>query len=141
MFMQKPPEVVAAPNYPLDCTTSTAAPVLDVICGSYFVINGAIAIAAKDCANAAYGEACLSSGQKTGGALLSAGLLALCGFSAAAGFGYADRCHQMKDLNALCITGDEHACQLLRPGWVPHARPYMQQGQPSERPPPPPPHD
>src|SRR3954470_5879289 len=85
MFMQKPPEVVAAPNYPLDCTTSTAAPVLDVICGSYFVINGIYLLSAKDCANAGFNESCLSSGQKAGGFLLSGGLAALCGFSAGAG--------------------------------------------------------
>ena len=139
MFMQKAPEVVAAPNYPLDCTTSNAAPILDVICSSYFVINGVYILAQKDCATANIGETCFSSGQKAGGALLSGGLAALCGISAASGFGYADRCHKMKDLNALCITGDEGACQQLRPGWVPGARPSMQQGQQPRQPPPPPP--
>src|SRR3954468_15871086 len=85
MFMQKAPEVVAAPNYPLDCTTSTAAPILDVICASYFVINGGVILAAKDCSTASFGESCLTGGQKAGGVLISAGLAALCGFSAGSG--------------------------------------------------------
>jgi len=118
-FMTKPPEVVAAPNYPLDCTTSRAAPVLDTICVGYFIANGIYLAAVPDCASAGFGERCASSSTKTGGMLLSAGLGLLCGFSAASGYGFAARCEQKKDLNALCISGDQQACRTLRPGWAP----------------------
>lgn len=117
-FMTKPPEVVSAPNYPIDCTTSRAAPVLDTICVGYFIANGIYLASVQECP-AGFGQSCVSSSTKTGGLLLSAGLGVLCGISAASGYGYASRCDEKKDLNALCITGDQRACQQLRPGWVP----------------------
>lgn len=49
---------------------------------------------------------------------MSGGLAVLCGFSAASGFGSAARCEQKKDLNRLCISGDQKACRSLRPGWA-----------------------
>ena len=120
-FMTKPPEVVSAPNYPLDCTTSRAAPVLDTICVGYFLANGIYLATVADCSSAGFGQRCVESGTKTGGILLSAALGVLCGISAASGYGSAARCEEKKDLNALCITGDQRACERLRPGWVPAA--------------------
>jgi hypothetical protein len=120
-FMTKPPEVVSAPNYPIDCTTSRAAPVVDTLCLSYFVINSVYLASVADCATASFGQTCYSQSTKTGGILLSAGLGLLCGLSAASGYASAARCEEKKDLNALCITGDVRACQRLRPGWVPAA--------------------
>ena len=127
IFMTPAPEVVAAPNYPLDCTNGRAAPVLDVICGGYFVANGAYLLAQKSCDDASLhvGDSCLASGTRTGGALLSAGLAVLCVASAVSGFGYANRCQEKKDLNALCITGDVNACAALRPGWTPLPPPSL----------------
>jgi hypothetical protein len=119
--MTKPPDVVAAPNYPIDCTTSRGAPVLDTVCLGYFVINGIYLATVKDCAQASFGDTCYSSSTKTGGILLSAGLGLLCALSASSGYGSASRCENIKDLNALCITGDQTACQRLRPGWAPPA--------------------
>jgi hypothetical protein len=118
-FMTKPPEAVPAPNYPMDCTTSRAAPVLDTICVGYFIANGIYLAALQDCASASFGQSCVSSSTKTGGVLLSTGLGLLCGFSAASGYGYAARCEEKKNLNALCITGDQQSCRQLRPGWAP----------------------
>src|SRR5229473_3366270 len=118
-FMTKGPVVVAVPNYPVDCTTSRAAPVLDTICSAYFVANGILVAAFPNCENVRGGEPCAASGVKAGGIILSGGLALLCGFSAGSGFGGSARCQQVKDLNAGCMTGDLRACQQLRPGWVP----------------------
>ena len=121
IFMTKAPDPVVAPNYPVDCTSSNAAPILDTICSAYFVANGIYLLAIPDCASAGFGQSCAESGAKYAGAALSAGFAALCGFSAGAGYPAATRCQQVKDLNALCITGDMGACQKLRPGWAPPA--------------------
>ncbi len=118
-FMAKPPHIVAVPNYPVDCTTSRAAPVLDTICSAYFVANGILVAALPNCENVRSGEPCAASSVKAGGIILSGGLALLCGFSAGSGFGGSARCQQVKDLNAGCMTGDLRACQQLRPGWVP----------------------
>ncbi len=138
-FMTKPPEVVAAPNYPIDCTTSRAAPILDTVCLGYFVLNGLYLAAVKDCAQASLGETCYNQSTKSAGILLSAGLGLLCTISASSGYGYASRCENQKDLNALCITGDQSACQRLRPGWVPQA--MGAPSYPTSRPQPPVPPD
>lgn len=118
-FMQKAPEPVAAPNYPVDCTASRAAPVLDTICAGYFVANGIYLASQKTCDQAAFGETCVDSGTKTGGILLSAGLATLCAVSAGSGYGNAKRCEGVKSENALCITGDEAACKRLNATWQP----------------------
>jgi hypothetical protein len=118
-FMNRKPDLVAAPNYPLDCTTSRAAPVLDTICAGYFVANTVVLAGFKTCESASPGESCYASGTKNGGMILSAGLAALCALSASSGFRNANQCSQAKDLNAMCITGDFSACQALRPGWTP----------------------
>ena len=118
-FMTKPPQTVATPAYPIDCTTSRAAPILDTICVGYFIANGIYLASLEDCSSAGFGQSCVSSSTKAGGLLVSAGLGLLCGFSAASGYGYAARCEEKKDLNALCISGDQESCRRLRPGWVP----------------------
>ncbi len=119
IFMTKAPDPVVAPNYPIDCTSSNAAPILDTICSAYFVANGIYLLAVPDCSHASIGESCIDGGTKYAGAALSAGLAVVCGISAGAGYPSSTRCQQVKDLNALCITGDMRACQALRPGWTP----------------------
>jgi hypothetical protein len=119
--MTKPPEVVSAPNDPIDCTISRVAPVLDTICVGFFIVNGILLATDQDCVLAGKGPSCLGGSTKTGGLVLSAGLGLLCGLSAASGFGHAMKCEQMKELNALCATGDQAACRRLRPDWVPAA--------------------
>lgn len=119
IFMTKPPDSVAVPHLPVDCTTSRAAPVLDTICSGYFVVNGIVLLAVKDCANASFGENCANSSTKTGGALLSAGLAVVCGVSAASGYGNAARCEQIKDSNLMCMSGDVSACRRLKADWTP----------------------
>jgi hypothetical protein len=107
-FMTKPPAAVVAPNHPVECTTSAAAPVLDTVCGGYFVLN-AIALGAGN----------YDSSTKSGGIALSVGLVALCGLSAISGYGYSNRCENVKDANALCMSGSMAACHELRADWRP----------------------
>ena len=118
-FMHKAPEPVAAPNYPVECTSSRAAPVLDTICAGYFVANGIYWASQKSCASASFGESCVESGTKTTGVLLSAGLAALCAAAAVSGYPNATKCEAVKAQNALCITGDEAACKRLNSSWTP----------------------
>jgi hypothetical protein len=129
IFMSKPPEPVVAPNYPVDCTASNAAPILDTICAGYFVANGIFLASYATCPGNYSTSSCIDSGTKTAGIIASASLAVLCGVSAGFGYGYASRCQQTKDLNALCITGDLAACQQLSPGWRP-IWPPLQQGPP-----------
>jgi len=117
-FMNKAQEPIAVPTYPVDCTSSVAAPVLDAICSGYFVVNAIALAGMKSCDSAAPGEACIASSTKSGGILLSAGLAVLCGVSAGSGFGYASKCEGIKNLNAMCITGNEASCKKLNPAWV-----------------------
>lgn len=109
-FVQRAPDPVLAPTYPISCTDAKAAPVLDAICAGYFVANGLAWAASNDTAN------------KGTGIGVSVALLALCGLSAVNGFQNTSRCEQVKSLNAQCITGDEAACRTLRPGWMPPQR-------------------
>jgi len=126
-FVQKAPEPVMAPNYPVACTDSRAAPVLDSICAGYFVANGLVWANSDDTENRGNGIA------------ISAAFLALCGLSAINGYRAVDRCEQVKSLNAQCITGDENACRTLRPGWTPRqlpAAPPIPPPAPAPAPPP-----
>jgi hypothetical protein len=118
-FMTKPPEPVLTPNYPVECTSSRAAPVLDTICSGYFVVNAVVLAGMKSCDEAAFGESCVESGTKTGGMILSAGLATLCAISAGSGYGMATKCGEVKTQNAMCITGDEAACKKLNSTWTP----------------------
>jgi hypothetical protein len=121
-FMNKAQDPVAAPNDPVDCTNSRAAPVLDTLCAGYFVVNAAALSMLTNCDQAGLLEPCVSSGTRTGGMLLSAGLAVFCAVSAGSGYGYASKCEDTKSLNALCITGDEPSCKKLNPAWVPMVR-------------------
>jgi hypothetical protein len=120
-FMTRAPEPVPAPNYPVDCTSSTAAPVLDTICAAYFVANTAYISTIPDCNSAGYGNDCVE--EKGTGMALNVGLAALCLAGAVSGYGKAARCQAVKNQNALCITGNREACGALNPTW----RPQMQQ--------------
>jgi hypothetical protein len=135
LFMSKVPEPVVVPNYPIDCTASKAAPILDTICSGYFVANG-IFLAAVNCTNTSDPSSCNT--EKAVGIVTSAVLAGVCGFSAGSGFGYAAHCQESKDLNALCITGDFRACQALKPGWTPGPPPQYAPSPPYAPPPPPP---
>jgi hypothetical protein len=116
LFMNKPHEPVAVPNYPVDCTSSRVAPGFDVAGVAYFVVNGIVILSRPDCPSS---ESCLDSGVKIGAALIDAALVGVYLASAISGFNSAERCEQIKDLNAQCITGNETACRKLNPSWVP----------------------
>ena len=119
LFMSRPPEPVAAPNYPIDCTSSNAAPILDTICTVYFAVNDVAILTLKSCSNASFGESCVTDATRTGALVISTGLGVMCGVAARSGFVAAGACQEKKSLNALCINGDGAACQKLTPGWVP----------------------
>jgi len=122
-FMQRPPEVVATPSYPVDCTSSRAAPVLDTVCAGYFALNTVVLAGLRTCSNSAYYESCVQPGAKAGGLAVSTGLAVLCALSAGSGYGSAGRCEAIKTMNALCITGNEDACRQLNSSWTPARRP------------------
>ena len=117
-FMNKPHEPVTVPYYPVECTTSRAAPILDVIGTAYFVANGLYLLSREECT--AFGStSCVESGTKVGGALLSAALAITYAASSGVGFTSAAHCDAIKDLNVLCMSGDRSACNKLNPSWVP----------------------
>jgi hypothetical protein len=119
VFMQKAPEAVLVPDYPVECSSSRAAPVLDSICVGYFVVNTIALAAVASCDSAAYGEACYEAAPKAAAMVVSAGLAGLCALSAGSGYRAAGRCRAVKQLNAACITGHEGACHALSPRWTP----------------------
>jgi hypothetical protein len=121
-FMNRAPDPVAVPDYPVECTSSRAAPVLDTICGGYFVANGLYWAAQRSCNEATFGQTCVDADDQTTGVLLSAGLATLCTASAVAGYRKASGCEMVKRENAACITGDEQACLRLAPNWRPAVR-------------------
>ncbi len=134
IFMSRAPDPVPVPTAPVDCTTSRAAPILDTICSAYFVANGVVLAASQTCPSAT-GGTCFDQGTKVAGIITSAALAGVCGFSAAAGFGYANRCEETKEVNGLCISGNERACLKLNPDWSP---PRFVPGAPAQPPAPPP---
>lgn len=118
IFMSRPPDPVPVPTAPVDCTVSRAAPILDTICSGYFVANGIVLAATQTCPSPTNGT-CFDQGTKVAGIALSAGLATVCGLSAAAGYGYANRCEETKVVNGQCISGNERACLKLNPDWSP----------------------
>lgn len=130
MFMQRAPQPVLAPNYPVECSSSRAAPVLDSICAGYFVANTiALASVDDDCDPSSFGCDDFRSA-KTSAMLVGAGVAGLCALSAASGFKNANRCGSVKQLNAACITGNEQACFALSPRWTPRVRGAPAWGEP-----------
>jgi hypothetical protein len=119
IFMDRPREPVAVPNYPIECTSSRVAPALDVVGTTYFVVNSIVILSRPDCGSAGLGESCIDGGVKAGATLLSTALAATFVASAVSGFKSAARCEKVKDLNAQCITGSAAACRQLNPSWVP----------------------
>lgn len=117
-FMTKPPKKVVAPNFPVECTSGKAAPVLDSICAGYFILNAAALAGAKTCSSTG-GTDCYDASTKSSGTALSIGLAALCGIAAVTGYGTASRCAEMKAQNVGCMTGDGQACKALAPDWRP----------------------
>jgi len=116
-FMTRAPLPVAAPTYPVECTASRAAPVLDTICAGYFVANGIALAGIRDCDTAYAGQSCYRSGEKGGAILLSAGLAAVCVASAFSGYTRSTECEEVRSANALCIVGNEASCRQLNPSW------------------------
>jgi len=134
IFMSRAPDSVPVPTAPVDCTVSRAAPILDTICSGYFVANGIVLAASQTCPSPT-GGTCFDQGTKVAGIITSAALAGVCGFSAAAGYGYANRCEETKEVNGQCMSGNERACLKLNPDWSP---PRFVPGAPAQPPPPPP---
>jgi len=123
LFMSRPPEPVVTPNYPVECTSSRAAPVLDTICAAYHGVAGIAILATPACSQEPEDVCIYDAGDKAAVAAVMLGAAALCTASAVSGFRSAGRCREVKGLNALCITGDLAACRALRPGFVPPGPP------------------
>jgi hypothetical protein len=123
IFMSKAPEPVVAPNYPIECTSSRAAPVIDSIFAGLYALEGIAFASIESCDGTAGEVTCVEPEAKAASIAVSVGLAAVLFASATSGFRKATRCGQVKSLNALCITGDLAACQSLRPGFVPAVPP------------------
>lgn len=117
VFMTKPSLPVAAPDHPVECTSSRVAPVLDAICAGSFAQVGVYWTSKIDCSSAQPREHCTQSDTRIRGVLLAAGLAVLCAASTVSGLFQASECQEVKDLNAACMSGDLKACRQLRPAW------------------------
>jgi hypothetical protein len=118
-FMQKAPEPIVAPHYPVHCTRSRTAPVLDSICAGYYGLSAAIIASTPTCTGMYDDASCFDAQMKTTGLVIGATLAALCLTSAVSGFNAAARCEVVETRNVACIAGDLAACQALTPGWRP----------------------
>lgn len=95
-FMRKAPAHAAA-GEPARCTSAPAAPILDTICASYFVVNAAALAGATVCHGSPYDDpGCFDRGTRNAGIAMSLGIAGLCALSAGSGFGSASRCRAAK---------------------------------------------
>ncbi len=127
LFMTRSPAEVAAPDQPIECTSSQAAPILDTICFAYFVGMTSLAAGMPNCTPSGANEGlCYSDpGRRAPAIAISAGLMAFCGAAALSGYSASHRCNHVTHLNARCMGGDRSACDEIRPGWnvtVPNPR-------------------
>lgn len=118
IFMTKAPQPVPVPNYPLQCSDSSVAPVLDTICAAYFAVNIAALAGATTCENARPGVKCVKSDDRSAAIGIDLAIIGLCVASASSGYISSARCGEAKTQNALCITGSDEACRQLNPAWT-----------------------
>ncbi len=130
LFMERAPEVVAAPEYPVHCTSSRAAPIIDTIYAASAGLEGVLFAVMPTCGSTP-DEGCVDSGTKAALVALSAVEAAVVAVAAKQGFDSAKRCERVKDLNARCITGREDACRALNSSWTPSRRAPATEWQPA----------
>jgi hypothetical protein len=136
IFMERAPDPVVAPDYPVQCTSSRVAPIVDSLYAGSMAVGAVVFAAMPTCGGSASTSAgttpdsCVHSGTTLAAAALYAGAAAVYAVAANQGFKSAGRCEDLKGLNALCITGHEDACVKLDPAWTPARRPAPQGWQP-----------
>lgn len=116
--MRVPPDPIVAPNEPVDCNSSTSAPVLDMLCAGIF-LSGTISLARTPTCDDPFTVDCIDASDRSRAMLVTGGLAALCAAGAAVGFQKAGNCERVKTFNAKCISGDEAACLKLNSSWKP----------------------
>lgn len=126
LFMERAPDVVAAPDYPVHCTSSRVAPVADAVyagsAGFAALMFAAMPRCSDDHLNPG-ARTCSSPAEKAALIAAPAAVAVALGVVARQGFEAASTCDAVKDLNALCITGREDACRALTPRWTPRRPP------------------
>jgi hypothetical protein len=122
LAMKTPPDPIVAPSEPVSCNSSLTAPVLDMLCAGIFLSTTISLARAKTCSSDPFNVECIDSGDRNSAMLVTGSLAALCAVGSAVGFQKADRCERVKNVNALCIKGDEAACLKLNSAWKPPMR-------------------
>ncbi len=120
LFMERAPDVVPTPDYPVQCTSSRLAPAVDTVYAASFAAGAAIFALMPRCSTGPDGtDSCVDSGAKTALVGTYAALAVATGVIAHRGFEAANACQRVKNLNVLCITGREDACRALNSQWTP----------------------
>jgi len=139
LFMQTPKEPITAPDAPIECTASGAAPAMDSTCASLGLFLISAAATTQSCSGNGGPSGCLTTGEAIGVAVGATAMTVACTVAAAVGWKRASRCQQLKTLNAWCLGGDLTACQKLVPGWLPPPPVPVTPREPMPIAPPPPP--
>ena len=136
IFMERPPDVVAAPDYPVQCTSSRAAPIIDAVYAGSMALGGVMFAAMSTCSGGSTTsqEGCVDAGAKAAMVGAYAAAAVVTAVAASQGLKAARRCDDLKSLNALCITGHEDACRKLNSAWTPSRRPEPPGGWQREAP-------
>ncbi len=117
LFLNRPPEVPPYPAASIRCTTSRAAPSMDIVLTAGFAALGLAAISAnttQSCSQSALGP-CFSYTQEMryGVSAIALGLGALALTSTIYGFDRTARCEQLIQWQKACDEGDRAACTAL----------------------------
>lgn len=114
IFVKKEPPLPLEPTPPVECTTSRAAPIIDVVTGSVFAAGAIVSgLALAPCVV----ETCDEWSQFWAIAGVALGALAVGAtaiISGAYGFKHTKECEKLKSLQAACVVGDQDSCTLLR---------------------------
>ena len=120
--MRAAPDRVENPSQPVDCNSSTTAPVVDAICASIFLSTTINLASTETCESNPFVADCMTRKDRDGLMMASGGLAALCAVGAVVGFKKQGTCERVKATNTLCIKGDEAACLKLNSAWQPPMR-------------------
>ena len=140
LFMRSPPDAIPSPEAPVECTSSSVAPVMDTTCASLGLAIFSAALAEPADCNTSQPGGCLTAGEVVGVAVGAAAMTVACTFAAAHGYKQATRCEKLKTLSLWCRGGELTACQQLVPGWVPPLPAPVVPREPMPSAPPPPPY-
>ena len=133
-LVQKPPERPLAPDRPVACTESVAAPVLDTV-GAAAMVGLAVGmgtVLSYACIDWSQPPSCPRGAFAAMGALPGAIGAVVYGFSAWYGYRHTASCRELGELERACGEGNQGACRLLRePAGAPEAAtPPAEAGRP-----------